>query len=213
MTFGFNNCNNFGIGMPTGMGMGLAPGSSVKITQTTTGGPSVFTGRQFYQGGGCGSNITSIDIQHGPSGFLGGALGFLQGLGGRCMTGWNNMCSNFNLGGWGMNGGYGFGAMQMPDFTQGLNIGTGTSAYSGLTSFGNADPSSKAIANFKEIGGSEWKAVVNPDGTFTAKIDGKYTDDGNDKSVTGDYQTVLNTITATKKKATTQTTNTGEQQA
>ena len=66
------NSNNFGIGgMIPGMGIGnLAPGSKVKITQTTTGGaPSVFCGRNFYQGGGFiggYNNSTSINIQNGP---------------------------------------------------------------------------------------------------------------------------------------------------
>lgn len=192
------NSNNIGIGgMLPGMGIGnLAPGSKVKFTQTTTGGaPSVFCGRNFYQGGFFGgSNTTSINIQNGPSGFWGGALGFLDGLSGRCRTGWNNMCNGWNnmIGNWGMNNGYN---MRMPSYTAGLNLG-GTSSLTGSTQ------TNPLLSNLNTLGGGKWQIVDNYDGTFTAKLDGQYTEDGEPVFIKAeDYATVQEKIGNTKIKA------------
>lgn len=191
--------NNFGIGgMMPGLGIGnLPPGSSVKITQTTTGGaPSVFGGHRYYQGGGFVggfNNSTSINIQNGPDGFWGFASGLMNGISGRCRTGWNNMCTGWNnmYNNW-SNGNFNMG---MPNFAQGANFGIGAAGLTG------AAPTNPLLTNLNTLGESKWKIVDNYDGTFTAKLDSQYADSGENETVTGDYSTVMEKINTTKIKA------------
>jgi len=172
MTFGYSN---FGLNGLTGLtgcelgGCGLMPGGKVEISSTTRG--SIFSGIR---------KNTQITVKNGPDGAWGFLAGLCNTLGGNSawnMSNWgipnfNMGMNNWNMGGW-----------NMPNFNLGWNNN------STLTNSAQTIQD-KSLSNLKTLGGSNWRIVSNPDGTYTA-----YNPNKENCSITGDYNTVRNKIT------------------
>ncbi len=166
---GFNN-NSFGInGMMPG---GLMPGSTVKISQSRTGGgASIFSKNQP-------TTTTNITVNNGPTGFWGFASGLMGGL-----TGNNMGLGGYGMGGYGM-GGYGMGgyggAYVNPQevsmlgnymYSSAMDAvnGTGTAGLGGMGT-GTGSP---ALNNLKELAkGIGGTVVDNGNGSFTLQVSG-----------------------------------------